>query len=202
MSLYSAGYEEFVDEVLQNGCNGIVEKMRKSSKEKLFPKAVKKCEERIWKKTLPEFFKHLIDLKDKHSVTPTHIFLEYLMPMLDYRRCDAIIIAKSKEGKDICILYEMKSKVNISKIKKNISQVNGYYDTLNKMMINKTNEIKKFLFYVDNKITDKSEVLKEIKSDDSIFSNINESSDFSFLEIEEGIDIIDCIIYCDRFKMK
>ena len=37
MSLYSAGYEEFVDEVLQNGCNGIVEKMRKSSKEKLFP---------------------------------------------------------------------------------------------------------------------------------------------------------------------
>ena len=189
MSLYSAGYEEFVDEVLQNGCNGIVEKMRKSSKEKLFPKAVKKCEERIWKKTLPEFFKHLIDLKDKHSVTPTHIFLEYLMPMLDYRRCDAIIIAKSKEGKDICILYEMKSKVNISKIKKNISQVNGYYDTLNKMMINKTNEIKKFLFYVDNKITDKSEVLKEIKSDDSIFSNINESSDFSFLEIEEGIDI-------------
>ena len=63
---------------------------------------------------------------------------------------------------------------SVSKIKKNISQVNGYYDTLNKMMINKTNEIKKFLFYVDNKITDKSEVLKEIKSDDSIFSNINE----------------------------
>ena len=77
MSLYSAGYEEFVDEVLQNGCNGIVEKMRKSSKEKLFPKAVKKCEERIWKKTLPEFFKHLIDLKYKHSVTPTHIFLNH-----------------------------------------------------------------------------------------------------------------------------
>ncbi len=106
MSLYSAGYEEFVDEVLQNGCNGIVEKMRKSSKEKLFPKAVKKCEERIWKKTLPEFFKHLIDLKDKHSVTPTHIFLEYLMPMLDYRRCDAIIILKVKRAK--IFVYYMK----------------------------------------------------------------------------------------------
>ena len=186
MSLYSASYEDFVDEVLKNGCNSIVKKMMKSSEEKLFPEAIKKCEERIWEKTLPEFFKHLIDLKYKHSVTPTHIFLEYLMPMLDYRRCDAIVIAKSEDEKDICIIYEMKSKVNIDEIEENISQVNGYYDTLNKMMINKTNEIKKFLFYVDNKITDESEVPEEIKG---IFSNINESSNFSFSEIEEGIDI-------------
>ncbi len=185
MSLYSASYEDFVDEVLKNGCNSIVKKMMKSSEEKLFPEAIKKCEERIWEKTLPEFFKHLIDLKYKHSVTPTHIFLEYLMPMLDYRRCDAIVIAKSEDEKDICIIYEMKSNVNIDKISENIVQINGYYKTLNKMMINKTEKSNKFLFYVNNESTNNSEVLEKIKAE-GIFSNIDETSNFNFLEADKN----------------
>ena len=79
----------------------------------------------------------------------------------------------------------MKSNVNIDKISENIVQINGYYKTLNKMMINKTEKSNKFLFYVNNESTNNSEVLEKIKAE-GIFSNIDETSNFNFLEAHKN----------------
>ena len=186
MSLYSASYEDFINEWKENGCNGMIDEMIKNAELKLFHGAISPNEKGVWEKTLPEFYKHLLTLEDQQKITPVHIFLEYLMPMLEYRRCDAIVIAKNEIGNCICILYEMKSEVNTDKTQENILQINGYYNTLNKMMINKIGEINKFLFYVNNESTNNSEVLEKIKAK-GIFSNIDETSNFNFLEADKNI---------------
>ena len=168
-SLYSASYEKFVDEVLQKGCNKLVDEMLTKAKKILFKNAVKELEEKAWKKTFPKFFEHLMILKIENKITPTHIFLEYLMPF-GFCRCDAIVIAKNNKGDEICIVYEMKTTFFQNRIDKDINQVNRYYNILQQMMVKKTN-FYKYLFYnnTDNII---DEVNKDKIEKNDILSNI------------------------------
>ena len=168
-SLYSASYEKFVDEVLQKGCNKLVDEMLTKAKKILFKNAVKELEEKAWKKTFPKFFEHLMILKIENKITTTNIFLEYLMPF-GFCRCDAIVIAKNNKGDEICIVYEMKTTFFQNRIDKDINQVNRYYNILQQMMVKKTN-FYKYLFYnnTDNII---DEVNKDKIEKNDILSNI------------------------------